>query len=275
MIRRHPLAAYFTGACLLSWTLWAPLWLPQLGVAAPAPLPFQHPLGAAGPIVAAFVIAGLTEGGAGVSRLLRGMAAWRGRTVWLLVAALGPLAVLVLAVAIARLAGRGEASFAGFGVSREFPGVSAIGFFLYNVFTFGFGEETGWRGYALPQLQRRHGAFAATLLLTLGWAIWHAPLFLYRPGYAGMGPAGIAGWLLSLFTGALLLTWIFNGSRGSILAVALFHASVDVVFMSDIASPFVVNTAGTIVSVLGIAVLVLTGPRTLSWGRKVVAGGAG
>ena len=50
----------------------------------------------------------------------------------------------------------------------------------------------------------------------------------------------------SLVTGAVLLTWLYNGSKGSLLVVALFHAAMDVVFTSAISSPLVVNIAGAL-----------------------------
>jgi len=117
----------------------------------------------------------------------------------------------------------------------------------------------------------RHSALVASLLLTLGWALWHAPLFLYRPGYTSMNAAGIAGWLFSLVTGAVLLTWLYNGSKGSLLVVALFHAAVDVVFTSAISSPSVITTAGALITVCGVMVLVATGPGYLSRRGKMVS----
>jgi hypothetical protein len=110
---------------------------------------------------------------------------------------------------------------------------------------------------------------ASALLLTLGWALWHAPLFLYRPGYAGMNVAGIAGWLFSLVTGSVLLTWLYNGSRGSLLLVAIFHAAIDVVFTSESSSPLVVNATGALITVWGVIVVVAAGPRYLSRQGKV------
>ena len=71
----------------------------------------------------------------------------------------------------------------------------------------------------------------------------------------------------------MLLTWLFNESRGSVLVVALFHASMDLAFTSSGASVSVLNITGALVTVGGIAVLLVAGPRTLAR-RGVVAIGA-
>jgi membrane protease YdiL (CAAX protease family) len=117
---------------------------------------------------------------------------------------------------------------------------------------------------ALPRLQAKHSALGAATLVALGWALWHVPLFLYRPGYTSMSATGIAGWFVSLLTGSILLTSLYNNSRGSILVVALFHASIDVVFTSDFDSPALVNALGALITVCAAGVVAVTGPRTLS-----------
>ena len=270
MSRRHPLATFFGLAYGISWLLWAPLWLPAFGVDGLPVLPFHHALGALGPIAAAFLVSATETGLAGTRDLLRRMGLWRGRLVWVAVALLAPFALLALAVVGAWVFGGESVSLAGFGSSREFPQFSALGFLAYNIVSFGYGEEVGWRGFALPRLQTRHSALVASLLLTLGWALWHTPLFFYRPGYTSMAPADIAGWFFSLLTGAVLLTWLYNESRGSLLVVALFHAAVDVVFTSDISSQFVVTAAGVLITFWGIIVLVAAGPGYLSRRGKMV-----
>ena len=186
------------------------------------------------------------------------------------VALLLPYLLLVLAVAVESVFNGASVPWTLIGASREFPQFSVLGFLAYNIVSFGVGEEVGWRGFALPRLQARRTALVATLLLSVGWALWHVPLFFYRPGYAGMGAAGLAGWFFSLLTGAVLLTWLYNTSQGSILAVALFHATVDVAFTSSASSPFVTNAIGALISFWGIAVIVVAGPRYLSRSGKVV-----
>ena len=270
MADRHPLVAFFALAYGISWLLWAPLWLPALGVYDLPVLPFHHALGALGPIAAAFAVSTMQAGLAGPADLLRRMGLWRGRLGWVLVALVGPYALLALGVGAAAVFGEGSVSLAGIGASSEFPQFHALGFLVYNLVSFGYGEEVGWRGFALPRLQARHNAFVATLLLTLGWALWHVPLFLYRPGLMSMGAAGVAGWIFSLLTGAVLLTWLYNESRGSLLVVALFHAGIDVAFTSDISSQFVVNAAGALITIWGIVVVVAAGPACLARRGKMV-----
>ena len=82
-------------------------------------------------------------------------------------------------------------------------------------------EEFGWRGVALPQLQRRFAPLWASLILGAIWGFWHLPAFLFSgtPQSAwSFGPFVIGVLALSV-----ILTPMFNAARGSILIAALFH----------------------------------------------------
>jgi membrane protease YdiL (CAAX protease family) len=88
---------------------------------------------------------------------------------------------------------------------------------LLWIFTFGFGEETGWRGFALLRLEKNRSALAATLILAAIWALWHMPQFFYV-----FDPSIAIGWGIGLFAGTVLPTWLYN-SADSILVVAIWH----------------------------------------------------
>ena len=255
----RPLSRFFLLACGISWLIWAPLWLPAFGITCLPVLPLNHALGGLGPMLAAFLCSGISKGRTGVLFLLRSMVDARA-PVLVSIALLSPFVLL----AISMVHDGSLVHAASILHNREFPAMAFFALFLYNVFFFGFGEEVGWRGFALPRMQQHMNALWASVLLTLFWALWHWPLFLYRPGYVGMDAAGIAGWSFSLLTGSVLLTWLFNSSRGSLMVVAIFHATVDIAFTCDAATPAVAGVMGVLITLWGIVTVVVMKPGDLA-----------
>lgn len=249
---RH-VVIYFLLACGISWLIWLPLYAPVLGINGLPILPYHHAWGAYGPIIAAFVCTYVFDR-AHAGRLKRSM--FRFSLPYLGIALLAPFVIAILASVANSIFSGNPLQLEVIGRSNEFPQWSILLFSLYNLFTFGMGEEAGWRGYALPKLQSRFKPLYASLLLTVFWALWHVPLFLYRPGYVSMDAAGIAGWVFSLATGGILLTWLFNASRGSVLVCAVFHATIDVAFTSAYADSNVVSIMGALVTIWGILMVV-------------------
>jgi membrane protease YdiL (CAAX protease family) len=82
-------------------------------------------------------------------------------------------------------------------------------------------EEFGWRGLALPLLQRRFAPFWAGLILGIIWALWHIPSFLL----SGMPQSSwsVAPYFLGIVAISVILTPFFNASRGSLLVAVLYH----------------------------------------------------
>lgn len=82
-------------------------------------------------------------------------------------------------------------------------------------------EEFGWRGLAQPLLQRKLSPFWAGLILGCIWGIWHIPAFL------GSGTPQSAWDFGPYFIGivaiAVILTPLFNASKGSLLISILYH----------------------------------------------------
>lgn len=86
-------------------------------------------------------------------------------------------------------------------------------------------EELGWRGVALPLLQRRFSPMLAGLLLGLLVAIWHAPSFLL----SGTKQSAWEFWpfFFGIVAISVILTPMFNAARGSLLVAFLFHAQMN------------------------------------------------
>jgi uncharacterized protein len=252
------LVLFFLLAYLISWIIWLPLYLPHFGIENLPTLPYHHALGAIGPLCAAFIMTFKEKGLKGIKCLVCKIARWHVPIHIYVIAFLSPFIMLIVGVYIYNHNASSPVQLQQMWLNKEFPAFSFISFFLYNLFTFGFGEETGWRGYSLPKLQEKMHPLLATLLLTVLWAGWHIPLFFYRQGYVGMDFFGIIGWIMSLLTGAILLTWLFNSSNQSILIVSIFHATIDITFTSEASLVEIAQIQGILITVLGIVVLVGT-----------------
>lgn len=224
-IRSHPLLAYVLLSYTLSWAYWVPLVATGHVVRVGSSVS-QFPA-LLGPMVAAFALTAVTEGKPGVRDLLARVTRWRVRLRWWLFALLSPLALL--AVALGALAvGPGLPPLRGFGQMAGLPQWGVAFVWVMFVVVNGIGEETGWRGYALPLLRRRHDLLASSLLLVPIWAGWHLPLFLLLQTYRDLGPVGVPGFVIGLACGSIVLAWLYESAAGSILLAAVWHGTYNV-----------------------------------------------
>ena len=206
----HKLAAFFTLAYLLSWYPWI-IALARGRNTGPNPL---------GPLVAGIVITAVAYGRPGLREYFSRIVRWRVGLKWYGFVLLAPLAICVAAVGITFcfLPHSAVASLSPEKL-RELPER-----FLFIVLFIGLGEEPGWRGFALPELQRRYSALRASLILAPLWAVWHLPLI----GHEFPGPI-VPAFLISVFGGTFMLTWLVNHAKGSVLLAMLFHATINTV----------------------------------------------
>jgi membrane protease YdiL (CAAX protease family) len=208
LMRRHPLISSFVLAYALSWWIWI---LYAFAIA------FLGPIFALGPFLAAIIVTALTGGKTGVVGLLSRMVRWRVGLRWY-AAALGlPVAVYLFAVSLNMLSGASASTAQQFGSwYLIFP---LFAYSLLFPLSGAFGEELGWRGYALPRVQARLSALSAALIIGVIQTAWHLPLFMTDRstppvplivGYMGLG---------------ILATWVFNNTAGSVLMTMVLHAS--------------------------------------------------
>ncbi|MFC6837850.1 CPBP family intramembrane glutamic endopeptidase [Halomarina ordinaria] len=95
---------------------------------------------------------------------------------------------------------------------------------MVPIFLVGGGqEELGWRGFALPRLLDHVNAVSASLVIGAVWAVWHLPLFMVE-GSSQFGGDFLA-YLIGLLALSILFTWLYRGTKGSVLLAMILHAS--------------------------------------------------
>jgi len=261
--RDHALQVFFGLALLITWTIEAPLIAAEYGwIKRPVPMAL-HYLGAYGPMLAAIVTTALGQGAAGLKELLSRVTRWRVGWGWIAAALLSPALLFVVGILAARLVSGDWPSLRQLGQVNYLPNLG-LGAWLLWFLTFGLGEETGWRGFALPRLQRTRSAGSSTLFLGLFWIVWHLPAFFYLDTYQALGLWMLPGFAFSVLCGAVVYTWLYNSTGGSILMAALWHASFNYFSASDAGQGVVqiVMSAGVIAA--GLLIPRILGPENFS-----------
>lgn len=210
------LAPFLTIVFGLAWGLFAVfIFATDWVVAQFGALSGHHPLfilAVYAPAIAALLLVAITLGFSGLGRFLSRLFLWRASPWWYVFLLLG-----FPAISFAGALMKGNALSAPM-FTEPLPALlPAIGFMLI----LGPMEEIGWRGFALPILQRHLAPFWAGLILGVIWAVWHLPAFMLS------GTPQAAWSFLPFFLGSLacslILTALFNDTRGSILLAMLFH----------------------------------------------------
>lgn len=232
------LFVFFVLAFGLTWAAWVPLALASHGWLA---LPFDASLlallGTFGPALAALLTAALFDGRAGLTDLLRRFTVWRVGLVWYLFALAWPALISLATTGLHGLLGGAAPDFSQppfhqlYPLPPELKTVNPLAFlpvvFLQQALIgSSMGEEPGWRGYALPRLLGRFGPLWSSLLLGALWAVWHLPLS-FVAGDAREGSFTVWAVLGAIAT-AVIFTWLYQRTRGSLLLALLLHTTIAV-----------------------------------------------
>lgn len=179
--------------------------------------------------LAALLMTCLTLGWAGVRALLRRFAIWRVGAQWYLLVLFGPAILALVAVGVHLMLGGPAPDFQNVEARQIFGASSHLWylvapFFLVDALT--NGEEMAWRGYVLPRLQARLSALVSSLILGAVWGLWHLPKFWASGDIGSFALAVVHNVAM-----AVLFTWVYNNTRGSLLIVTLFHAAANTAYV--------------------------------------------
>lgn len=206
-------ARFYAIVFVVTWFFWIALY--QTGVLSE---PAARIAGTWAPTLTALVLVAAERGRSGIADLMRRLLRWRVHPGWYAFALGATAVVVVAAIGVHRALG-------GTVIEANdpsqwylvFPGLVSI--FFVSV----LGEEVGWRGYALPLLQRRYGPLRASLVIGLLWGLWHLPLWWMGENFHGQIPFVL--FVIENVALSIILTWVYNRTGGSLLLVLLLHAA--------------------------------------------------
>jgi uncharacterized protein len=246
--KRHALGLFFLIAYGLSWGNYV------LTAASPG-FPFLYPFG---PLLAALIVASVSGGLDGLKDLASRCLRWRVGAKWYAAAIFVPAAIGLAAVYLSVLAG-GPAPTA----ARLGPWYSLFWLFPVALVDAPLGEETGWRGFALPRFSASRSPLFNTLFLGLLVVGWPVPLVISEPALA-------APYLVAGLASAVLTNWIYYNARGSALLAMVYHATANafgIYFSPMLAGPDQVRYFWMLAAVnwvTAVTVVLVTGPTLQS-----------
>ena len=212
LLKKYSVLVFFMLTYAISWILWMFLVLTGQEI---RPLIIA---GTFGPTLAALILEGIQNGAKGLRELLGQLLVWRVKVLWYLFSFLGTAGIVMASIGIHVMMG-GEVP--EFNDPRQIYLVIPV--FVYVLFLSVLGEEIGWRGYALPRLQKRRGPLVASLIIGMVWSLWHLPLFWMEGNFHQEIPFSL--FMLQDLALSIVITWLYNGTGGSLLIVHLFHAA--------------------------------------------------
>ncbi len=229
LIVNAPVRSFYLLAFLFSWLIWTPAVWACLSQGAPlwswGTIPFII-AGTYAPSLAAILVTGLTSGRAEVGRLSGKLTRGRVPFVWYLVAIFYCVTInFVLALIVwPFLKDVSLEVFIGFVLSALIAAVINV---LIKLPTGPLGEELGWRGFAIPRLQLQfQNATLASLFHGVLWTLWHLPIMVFPEWRAQLPFVTYLGlYALILLPLCIILTWILNHTRGSVLLAIIAHAA--------------------------------------------------
>jgi membrane protease YdiL (CAAX protease family) len=208
-------------AYFFTWTFWAVDYLCVIGKIGINEKAF-HVLGVFGPLFASLIVSYRHGGPKAIRSLLqKGIRLKAGIkwyfTVLLIFPVISLLSLFVQNSFIIRLN-----DFSGFNDIYNM-----VILFIVMLFFAPLGEEFGWRGFLLDNLQREYKPLKASIIVGLIWAFWHLPFF-FIPGKILNQFYMVSKLTLMLFpiytVGlSLIYTWIYNKTQGSVFLVILLH----------------------------------------------------
>ena len=103
--------------------------------------------------------------------------------------------------------------------------ISSLGMFIYlflkNLFAGPLGEELGWRGFALNELQKKHPPIKASIIIGFWWGLWHLPIW-FTTGFTGINLIKyITFFMIAIISVSIIITVFYNLNKNLLVPIMI------------------------------------------------------
>lgn len=93
--------------------------------------------------------------------------------------------------------------------------------FLDNLVRGPLGEQLGWRGFALNELQKKYSPLRSALIVGVLWGFWHTPLW-FASGYSGVNLLKyILLFMIGIISVSIIMTLFYNLNKNLIIPIVI------------------------------------------------------
>lgn len=222
LVASHPVAAFLSMAYAITSTFTLPPIRAWLGMSLLGFTLWDSLATIFGVALPAFLVVAAMQGKDGVRDLARRSFRWRVGLHWYFLALLGlPIGVMLCASVI-----YGRAPMINLVVQWALLFTLILPDLLLRILLLNLAEEIGWTGFLQARLQDKYGPLKAVVLTEIPFALWHLPFVLVDTDGQLLLALGFLGILaIAQLFGRVIIMWLYNSTRYSVLLVGLFHAA--------------------------------------------------
>ena len=182
-------------------------------------------VGVYGPTISGIITTLLFDGLKGVFELIKKLFIWKAPLKYYVYIILLPLLFVIIGIAL-------YSQFIGkIGSFDIMAFLSIPTILLAGLYAGPLGEELGWRGFLLPELQKSYSNLNSAIIIGFIWFIWHIPLWWAPFGTLVSGEPisliSVFTYFIMLICLSIIITWLVINSKGSVLIALLFHLSIN------------------------------------------------
>ena len=182
-------------------------------------------VGVYGPTISAIITTLFFDGLIGVFELIKKLFIWKVPLKYYVYLILLPLIFVIIGIAL-------YSQFIGeIGGFDKMAYLSIPTILLAGLYAGPLGEELGWRGFLLPEFQKKYSNLKSAIIIGFIWFIWHIPLWWAPFGTLVSGEPisliPVITYFTMLICLSIIITWLVINSKGSVLIAILFHLSIN------------------------------------------------